>query len=794
MMELRRAIRALVRTPSFALPLSATVAISAAIVITTFAIVYGILFRPLPYPGNGRLVRLYSHYGMSNDRGANMSAPDFADRAASHSFSSSAALQTDTVVLGVAEPVRVASTRVTGDFFRTLGAGPMLGRLSSDEASVVLSYGSWQRRFGASHEVIGRNVVIDGSQRVIAAVMPPAFAYPNGDVELWRPLVFKPGDLSDDNRGNEYLDMIARLSPRATLAGAQSEADLLSARLIDRVPGRRQFLVESHWHVVVRDLKDDLVQDVRQPLLLLFVAALLVFGIGAANAVSLVLARVASKEKETSVRRALGATGLRSAAPRIAEGLLAVIAGSVGGVLLTSALTSAVVKGGSVLIGRPEAVRLDMPVLGFGALLLAACAFVVAIASSIRPNFSGAVPGRFASVALGRFRSALVVLEIALATALLIAGSLVVESLRRLSAGDPGFRPHGALTFRITAPEAIRNDAPRIMALFGGIQERLRNQPGVTAVSATSVLPFSSADNTATFNIEGRPEAPGIPMPSGKYRRILPGWDAAMGVPLLRGRMFDVRDTPQSPRYAVIDEAAAKRYWPGEDPLGKRITYQSLDAKAINWREIIGVVGSIRHSSLGEQPVPHVYFDALQVPEMTMTFIIRSARPRPELTADIRAAVRGIDATVPIDRIESLDDYVASSLAQPRFGSAILAAFGAVALFLTCIGIYGLLAYVVTERRREFAIRMAIGANARSVLQLVLFGGLRLAAVGVVLGMLGALAAGNALRSVLYSVTATNPLTYVCVAAALTCVAALASWIPARRAAALDPAVALRVE
>jgi predicted permease len=794
MNEIRRALRALARTPSFSLPLVATIALSVAIVATTFAVAYGILFRPLPFPSEERLVRLYNHYGLTNARGASISPPDFTDRAASPSFSSAAVWHPETAVVGGSEPQRVVSAGVSRDFFRTLGVAPLLGRISADESSVIISHGAWQRRFGGRRDVIGKNVIVDGQQKTVAAVMPPAFAFPSAEVEVWKPMVLKPSELSDDNRGNEYLEMIARLAPGATLAKAQAEADVLSRRLLDRVPERKQFLVDNHWHVVIRGMHDDLVAGVRSPLTLLLLAAAVVFAIGIANAMALMLARVASREKETAVRSALGANAVRAAAPRMVEAFFAVAAGGILGVALTAFLTGAVVRSGGVLIGRPDAVRLDAPVLGFAGLLIAASAFAVACAAAIRPRISGNVPGRFAWVALSRLRSALVVVEIALATALLISGALVLESLRRLSAGDPGFRPGGALTFRISAPRAISGDNKQLVALFGAIQSRLGAMPGVTAVSATSALPFSTDDHTATFRVEGRPEPPGSGMPSGKYRRILPGWNTAMGVPLLRGRMFDGRDVPDSPRYAIIDEAAAKAYWPGQDPIGKRITYSPSDAKEIKWREIAGVVGSIRHGSLGEQPVPHIYFDGLQLSESTMTFIVRSDLPHATLVSLIRTAVRAVDPMVPIDRLEPLDSYVAASLAQPRFGTAILGTFGVVALFLTCIGIYGLLAYIVAERRREFAIRMAIGANANAVLQLVLRGGLRLAGAGVFFGILGALAASRALRSVLYSVTATNPVAYLAVSVALLGIAALASWIPARRAAALDPAVALRVE
>ncbi|MBV8517477.1 MAG: ABC transporter permease [Acidobacteria bacterium] len=797
MNDLRWAIRALLRAPSYALPLIATVALSTAILTSTFAVTYGLLLRPLPYAHAERLVRLYNHYGMSNDRGGSMSPPDVADRAASRSFISSGAWQKSSAVLGGGEPLRLTTARVTRGFFPTFGVAPLAGRWSNDDDAVVLSYATWQRRFGGA-DAIGKTLVLDGRRRTIAAVMPRDFAFPDADVELWEPLVLPPSAYDDSNRGSEYLEMLARLAPGATLQSAQAEADVLSRRLVDRVASRRQFLLDTHWHIVLAGLHDDLVADLRRPLLLLFAAAALVFIIGAANSLALVLARAIARRRESDVRGALGAGPLRAAATRFLEAWVAIAAGGALGLALTYAVVAAIVRNGATLLGHVEVIRVDAPVLLFAfallALLGAAClgpALGAATLTRWRPQ---AVKTAGDTLAVRFFRSALVVVEIALATALLSAGALVLVSLRRLAANDPGFNPHGVLTFRIAAPESMRGDNARLVALFGGIQQRIAALPGVTAVSATTVLPLSSDDNTATFHIEGRPEAPGDGMPSGKYRRVLPGFPAALGIKVVRGRAFDARDTPSSPRYAVIDEAAAQRYWPGQDPIGKRITYSELDAQEIRWRTIIGVVGSIRHGSLGERPVPHVYFDALQAADSSMTYVVRSALPASSLVASIRAAVHAIDPSLPVDRILPMDAYVSASLAQPRFGTAVLSAFALVALFLTAVGIYGLLAYLVTERRRELAVRMAVGADERMVLRFVLREGLRLALAGVVVGVIAALAAGRALGSVLYAVTATNPAAYAAVALTLLAVAIVASWVPARRAAALDPALALRVE
>lgn len=791
---LRRAIRALLRTPSFALPLIATVALATAMVATTWAIVYGILFRPLPYPQDDQLVVVGTHYGASSEKPSDMSPPDFADRASSRSFQSAAAWRSVTAVIAGANPIRVSAALVTSGFFRTLGVDPLAGHVTNDPSSVVLSYGAWQRRFGGQPDLVGKTIVVDSTQRVIAAIMPRDFAFPKSDVELWIPLILPPSALSDDMRGTENLEMIARLAPGVTIGSAQAEADVLTPSIIDRTPSRRQFLIDAHWHVVIRGLHASIVENVRLALMLLFVAAALVFAIGAANAAALVLARVASREKETSVRAALGAGRARAAAPRLAETCLATVVGGASGIALIFLFTGLVSRNAGGLIGRPEAIALDAPVLGFALLVVALISLIAAAAASIQPRLSGSVPGRFGSVAVARFRSALVVVEIALATALLIAGALVIESVKRLAAGDPGFRPKGVLTFRITAPPAIANDTPRLVAFYAGIQERLQRLPRVSAISAVSVLPFSEEDETATFNVEGRSAAPGVPMPSGKYRRILPGWPAAVGIPILAGRTFDSRDVTGAPRVVVIDEAAAKLYWQGRNPVGQRITYSNLSGRVVNWREVIGVVGSIRHGSLGEQPVPHVYICALQAPEQTMTFLVRSDLPDSALVPEVRAAVRAVDPMVPVDRIETLESYVAGSLAQPRFGSAILSAFALVALFLTAIGIYGLLAYLVTGRRREFAIRMALGAGTGTVLLMVVRSGMRLALLGTAVGIAGALAARSVLSSVLYSVTATDPLAYAGVTVTLVAIAALASFVPALRAARLDPAVALRTE
>jgi predicted permease len=792
-LELRRAFRSLLRTPSFTIPLIATIAIATAIVMATFAIVYGILLRPLPYSHPERLVRITSHYGDASRKQTSLSPPDFADRLAQRSFASGAVWRNDTAVIGGGDPYRLNASSVTSKFFGTLGVAPLLGRIDADSNSVVISYGAWQRHFGARRDVIGRSILVDDKRRTVSAVMPSDFAFPDSTVELWQPLILTPANFSDDERGDEYLKMIARLGPGATARSAQAEADVLTRSLLDRDPKRRQYLIDSHWRILVHGLHDLLIADVRMPLLLLLVAAALVFVIAAANSAALVLARVASRQRETALRTALGASTRRAAAPRLTEAWLAIGAASIIGIALGGVMTRFAATSGSVLIGRPEAIRVDAPVLAFAALLLASLGMVMSLVASFQPHLGAKAHGRFASAAVAKFRSALVVFEVALATALLIAGALVIESVRRLSAGDPGFRPQNVLTFRVTASAATRHDPKRMIAFYDAIRERLLRVPRVDAVSATSTLPFSNDDATATFHPEGRSTAPGVPTPGGKYRRIMPGFTRAIGIPLLRGRMFDDRDTADTPRVVIIDEAAAKAYWPGTDPVGKRLTYSNLAGK-IPWREIVGVVGSIRHGNLAEEPIPHVYTDAEQMPLMEMTFLVRSALPKPALIPEVRAAVRAADPTVPVDQIRTLDDYVAASLAQPRLGGSVLSGYALVALFLTAVGIYGLLAYIVTERRRELAVRMALGATTARMLRLVLASGLRLAAFGVVAGAIGAFAARNILRSVLYSVTATNPIAYAGVTLSLLAVAAIASYIPARRASRLDPAVALRSE
>ncbi len=792
--EIRRALRSLRRTPSFTIPLIATVALATALVTATFAVVYGILFRPLPFPHGEQLVLVGPHYGTTGAKPNSVSPPDFGDRMHARSFASAAVWRQGTAVLGGTDPARITTAIVSGAFFQTLGVRPLLGAVTSDDDAIILSYGTWQRRFGGKRDVIGRTIVLDNARKTIAAVMPPEFDYPSADTEMWQPMTLRPDLFADDQRPNEYLSMFARLAPGVSVAEAQAEADVISRNVVGRIPDRKQFLIESHWRILVRGMRDVMVEDARPALTLLLVAAMLVFVIGAANTAALVLTRSASRWLETSLRSALGAGLGRAVAPRLTEAWISIGAGGAIGVGFAVALTRLVVRGGASFIPRAETIRVDAPVLAFSVLLVIALAAVVSTVAFLRPRHAGSAPGRFASAAVARLRSALVVFEVALATALLIAGALVVESLRRLSSGDPGFHPQNVLTFRVSAPESMRKEPRQMIAFLDSIQQRLQRVPGVDAVSATSYLPFSDRDMSATFNVEGRSNAPGVPTAGGKYRRILPGFDKALGLPLLRGRMFDARDNSTSPRVCIIDETAAKLYWPNVNPVGRRLTYSDLTDKEIRWREIVGIVGAVRHGSLAEEPVPHVYIPFLQSPESTMTFIIRSALPADRLAAEARAAVRATAPGVPVDQIRMLDEYVASSLAQPKLGSTVVSTFALVALILTAVGIYGLLAYIVTERRRELAVRMALGANTSTMLRFVLAAGMRLAGAGVLLGACGALGARSVLRSILYSVTATDPAAYAGVAVSLLAVAAVASYVPARRASRVDPAHTLRAE
>jgi putative ABC transport system permease protein len=780
-------LRSLARVPAFTLASVLTLAVATAVIVTTFSLVYGILLRELPYPNADRLVLVKSVYGAGDDPSAAVSPPDFGDRRNARSFSAAALWKPATVNITEGEPESLDGVQVTGQFFDLLGiARPAL---RSDTDQLFISDRLWRRRFGARANIIGSTLRIDDKQVVIAGVMPRAFAFPNRGVDVWLPFPLRPADLADANRGNEYAYMIARLRHGVSPAAAQAEMNVISAWARERVPERKQFLLDSKWRVELYSLTEDTVGRFRPALLLLFGAAGLVLLLAVANVSGLFLARTVGRARELSVRAALGAGRMRIAGALAAEVAAVTMA---GGAIGLAAAKFALPFAASTGLPRATELGIDATVVTFAgaALIVIAASITLLIAFMHSRTDSLVLRERSTTVAGARLRTLLVALQVAIAVTLVASGALLSQSYRRLRGVETGFDPRNVLTFRVKLPATVYDTADKRRAFFDRLQSGLRNAPGVTGASAISNLPFT--DNwTISFMIEGRPPATGVPQPGINIRLVLPEYAAAMKIPLLRGRSFDARDRGSSPKVVIIDEAAARKWWPNEDPVGKRITFSDASETPL-WREIVGVVGAVRHESLSAAPEPHVYLPLLQsASQSEAVYVVRGGG---ELTNSVRAIVKSIDPAQPIYGIRTMQQTLDDASAQPRLRALLVTIFASIGVLLASVGLYALLAYVVASRTREVGVRMALGATRSQVVRFVVRWSFRVTLAGIVAGLGGALVMTRSMRALLFGIDPFSPATYLAVAAAFLGVAMIASVVPALRAARIDPATALKQE
>ncbi len=763
------ALRSLSRVPFVSSAVTLTFAVATAILSIAFALVGHILVRQLPYRGAERLVFVWNRYGATEPESSALSAPDFNDYRNARAFASAAAYTPVNVTLGSGEPQRLSAQQVTPRFFETLGvAAPRL-----DERSVILSDAAWRTRFGARRDLVGRTILLDGAATRVAAIMPAGFAYPDRNTDAWLPLTLTESDFADANRGNENLTMIARLREGVTLAQAQAEIDVINRSVFHRVPDRVDFLRETKWHVAVFPLRDDLVRRARPALLLLLGASLLVALLAAANVSSLFLARTVARQKELTVRAALGASRWQLLRVVAFEVLLLAVAGIAVGLVAARLALPRIALGG---LPRADEVRIDAPIaVGTAALVLFAAALI---------GFGIAAWSRRRSSATN-VRAILVAAQVAIAVTLLISGAMLLQTWRRLRDVELGFDPNGVFTFAVELPRS-KYTMPQRQAFFGELQERLKALPGVVAASAVSDLPFSPNDWTATFGIEGI-DFHGKE-PSAHVRVALPDYARTMRIPVLRGRFFTDADRADSPFVCLIDEAAARRYFPNQNPVGRRVQWGQT------MREIVGVVGSVRTSSLSDDVEPHLYLPLLQRHEWMLYGVVRTSGDASHLANDVRAIVRSLDPAQPLFAMRSMNEYLDDAIAQPRLRAFVIAGAAMLAILLALTGLYALLAYVVTTRTREVGLRIALGATPGHVIRFVVRWAMRITASGILAGLAGALVMTRSMRALLFGIDPLDPATYFTVAIAFALVAILAAALPAGRAARIDPAVALRQE
>jgi putative ABC transport system permease protein len=698
------------------------------------------------------------------------------------------------------KPEQLEGVVASGDFFAVLGARPALGRVFTaederpDSRVVVISHGLWERRFGSDPRLAGQSVMLDGVSTTIVGVMPKGFKYPldEAKVDYWSPL--DPQSDLNKERGAGYLNVVGRLRRGATLQQAQGELEAIAGRLGEQYPrqsgGRGVNLVALH---------EDLVGNIRTALFVLLGAVGFVLLIACANVANLTLARAASRQREVAIRTALGASRWRIVRQLITESLLLALTGGALGLLLAlwgvDLLVASIPEG----VPRVGEIGLDPRVLGFTAAvsILTGVVFglVPALQASKTDLHGGLKEGSRGSTEGGRrsrARSILVVVEVALSLVLLVSGGLLMRSFVSLINVEPGFDPKGVLTANVGLPGAKYGEEVRQTEFFRQTLERVAAVPGVRHAGAVDPLPLSNSMMQNGLTFEGRPAPPPGERPTTNTRIITPDYIRAMGIPVLRGRAFDGRDVKDAPKVLLINEAFARKYFPGEDPLGKRV---EVTVAPDMLGEIVGVVGDVKHRSLDREPDPECYVSFEQVPTSFMTLVVRTESNDPAaLTASLREAVRQVDADIPLADVRTMEQVVSNSVAQRRFNTLLLGVFAALALVLSAVGIFGVVNYSVTQRTHEIGIRMALGAQTRDVLRMVVGQGMRLVLVGVAVGLAAAFALTRVMSSLLYGVSATDPVTFFGVALVLAAVALAACLIPARRAMKVDPMVALRYE
>jgi putative ABC transport system permease protein len=809
--DLRYGLRMLVKNPGFTAVAVFTLALGIGANTAMFSIMDAVLLRPLPYPQPQGLVKVWTRFtgiGQPNDQNW-VSPPEVRDlEELNQSFSRVAAFTGDSFNVTVqANPERIDGAVVSPSLFAILGVQARLGRVfNSEEAQpgrdnvLLLSYGLWQRRFGSDPGIIGRTLVANSKPYVIVGVLPPAFDYPE-QAEMWAPLAFTAQDLSPDNRGNHGYEVLARLRPGVSLAQARADMGRVGKMMIER--SRDYPYRQVNFAVTLTPLLEEMVGDVKSSLWILMGGVGFVLLVACANIAGLSLVRASARQRETSIRLALGASPRRLARQLITESLVYGVLGGAVGLLLARWALQALVAMGRTAIPRVANTTIDGWVLAFTTVLAMGTGVLVGLA----PAFQAArgMPyetlkegghsqaGGAGGAASGRIRPLLVVGETALALVLLTGTGLLLKSLARLLGVDPGFRADSVLTLRVSLPEEEYRKPEQVRAFYRDLLNRLEHLPGVIAAGGVNILPLSGGNSSGTVTVDSHAVPADQTTPEADWRPVTPGYFKALGIALVAGRYFDDRDADSSLPVAIIDESMARTYWPNEDPIGKRIKEGGRESPA-PWRTVVGVVRHVRYRTLEARSRVGLYWPHAQNPYNTLSLVIRTERDPMALAPTIAKQIRAIDPNLPVYQVRTMLEVMRNSLAQRKLILILLGLFAAAALVLAAVGIYGTVSYSVAQRTHDIGIRMALGAEARDVRRMVLGQGITLALGGIGLGLLGSLALTRVLSAMLFGVRPTDLLTFMSVSVLLAAVALLASYGPARRATQVDPLVALRHE
>jgi putative ABC transport system permease protein len=794
--------RVLTKTPLFTLVAVLVVAVGIGANTAIFSVVNAILLRPLPFENPERIVTVWNTKQKTGVTRGSLSFPNFADlRAQQQSFEAMAAYNdTSAALSGGGTPEMIAGEVTTPELFRVLAVKPQLGRLLSEEDAraggspvVVISHGMWERHFGRDAKIVGRVVNLNGRSKTIVGVLPASFQFPfiEEPPEFFMPL--DPAGEMNVQRGAGYLQVLARLKPDATIEQAQAEMSAIMSRLSQQYPAE-----DAGRGVVLSAAQEELVGGVRRTLLVLLGAVAFVLLIACANVANLLLARAAGRSREIAVRVALGASRARIVRQLLTESLLLATLGGALGLLLAMWGIDLLTKFVPASVSRLGETGLDLRVLGFtvGASLLTGLIFGLAPAlqaSKLDLNESLKEGGRGASEGHGRnrVRSLLIVSEVALSLVLLVGAGLLVKSFFKLRNVNPGFDAQNTLTASVALPTIRYDSDDKLREFYKRTLDRVSQVPGVESASAIMPLPLGDNAMQTSFTVGGRPEpAPGD-QPSSGARLVAPGYFYSMGVPLLRGRDFNARDDDKAPKVIIINETFARRFFPGENALGKRLDIGLNDLDC----EIVGIVGDVRHRKLDAEAGPEYYVPLAQVPMNEIQLVVRSRGGDPaQLAGALREAVKEIDPDQPLYQVRTMNSLVAASVARQRFSMILLTIFAAFAMLLAAVGIFSVMSFLVAQRTHEIGIRMALGAQPRDILRLVVGHAMTLALVGVAIGLAAAFALMRVMTNLLYGVSPNDPVVFGGIAALLATVALAACLVPARRATRVDPMVALRYE
>ena len=811
--DLRYGLRLLSRSPGFTAIALLTLTLGIGATAAIFSVVDAVLLRPLPYRDPQRLVSVFEDISQSGFPRNTPAPGNYADwKAQTQIFEDVAAAGTggrwhalnltqDTGA-GPAEPEKLESASLTRNLFAVLGVAPAVGRIFLPEEDrpgaadvVLLSHALWMRRFRGDRTLVGNAILLNGVKFTVVGVMPPDFAYPSHDIDLWTPMAFTPQQLAE--RGAHYLTVAARLRAGVTLAQANAALEVLCRRLAREHPDTnaeiRRFFAEP--------LQDTYTRGARTGLTVLMAAVGFILLIACANIANLLLSRATGRQREMAVRTALGAARGRVVRQMLTESALLAVGGGLLGILLADWCFAFLKNLVPVDLSRTVSLSLDPGVLAFAVAVSLAASFAFGMApalqvsridlnSALKEAGRGTVGPRRASL-----RNLLVIGEVALSLVLLVGSGLLLESFARLRGVDPGFRADHVLTVRVDAPVTKYADFERRTAFFARLLERVRALPGVQAAGFSSALPLTWDGGTAAFAPEGLVPRQDLILDANN-RVVSPGYFEALRIPLRRGRLIRESDGRDAPPVALINETMARKFWPNQDPLDRRMKF-GLPGDDVPWIRIVGIVGDVRQMRLNDPPREEMYFPYWQAKDNWMVprdLAIRTSGDPLSLAGAVRQAIWSIDKDQPVSSVMTLDNLLDLEVAHRRVEAVLLVGFAALAVILACIGMYGVLSYLVAQRTREIGVRLALGASAADVFRTVAGQGMTLAGLGVAAGLAGAMALSRLLRSLLFGVSAGEPLVYACAVAIFALVALAACYFPARRASHVDPMVTLRYE